>query len=127
MTLDRPREDCLRLAFRRLGAIEGGEHGGDIVAIDDFCRPAFRVEFLAVNFHVVLVHRRFALAQRIDVSQNREVIEFVMCGERRRLPHLALSHFAVAHQHVNTRWTSYPCARRSRAPNRQIIPGPANL
>ena len=105
MTFNRPREDCLRSALRRLGAIEGGEHGGDIVAIDDFCRPAFRVEFLAVNFHVVPVHCRFALAQRIDVSQNREVIEFVMCGERCRLPHLALGHFAVAHQHVDTRWT----------------------
>ena len=63
MTFDRPREDCLRSAVRRLGVIEGGEHGGDIVAINDFCRPAFRVEFLAVNFHVVPVHGRFALAQ----------------------------------------------------------------
>ena len=63
MTFDRPREDCLRSAIRRLGVIEGGEHGGDIVAIDDFRRPAFRVEFLAVDLHVVLVHCRFALAQ----------------------------------------------------------------
>ena len=105
MTFDRPREDCLRLALRRLGAIEGGEHSGDTVAINGFCRSARRVEFPAVNLHVVPVHCRFALAQRIGVSQHRDVIEFVMCGERCRLPHLALSHFAVAHQHVDTRWT----------------------
>ena len=89
------------------------------MAIDDFCRPAFRVELLAVNFHVVLVHCRFALAQRIDVSQNREVIEFVMRGERCRLPHLALSHFAVAHQHVDTRWTViHACADRETRTDR---------
>src|ERR1700677_883948 len=122
MIFDRPRKDCLRLAIRRLGVIEGAEHGGDIVAIDDFCRPAFRVEFLALNFCVVPVHCRFALAQRIDLSQNREVVKFVMCGERCRLPHLALSHFAVTQQHVDTRWTLIHTRAELPAPNRQIIP-----
>jgi hypothetical protein len=47
---NRKREDCLRLATDRVGVIEGSEHGDDIVAIDDFCRPTFRIEFLAANF-----------------------------------------------------------------------------
>jgi hypothetical protein len=94
------REDCLRLATDRFGS----EHGGDIVAIDDFCRSAFRIEFLAANFHVVPVTLSVRSAQCIGVSENHEVIELVICGERRRLPHLALSHFAVAHRHVDTRW-----------------------
>ena len=41
ITLNRSREDYLRLADDRLRVIESGKHAGDIVSIDDFCRPAF--------------------------------------------------------------------------------------
>ena len=103
-------------ALRGLGAVERGEHGGYIVPVDHFRGPTLGLEFPAVDLHVVLIHGRLALAQRVDVGEHGEVIELVVAGKLRRFPHLAFGHFAVAHQHVDARGFLVHALRRWRAP-----------
>ena len=101
VAFNRPRENCLRPAFGGLGAVEGRKDGRHVVPVNHFRGETFRREFLAVNFHVMLVHRRIALPEGIHVSDDRQIVEFVMAGKLRGFPDLALRHFAIAQQDVN--------------------------
>src|SRR5579872_184156 len=73
------------------------------MAINYLRVPALGLEFPAVNFGVVLVHRALALPERVDIAKRRKIIDFVMSGEFRGFPVAALGEFAVAEQHVNAR------------------------
>ena len=100
VSLDCARENSLRSAFRRLGAIERGEHGGDVVSVDHFRCKTFRFELAAIHFHIVLVHGGLALPQRIHVRKHGEIVEFVVTRKLSRFPDLPFGHFAIAHQDV---------------------------
>ena len=103
MALDRSRHDGLRPPLHGLGAIQRREHRGHVMSVDHLRIETLRLEFQPVAFHVVLVHRRLALAEPVDVSDHRQIIEVVMRGERGRFPDLPFRQFAVAGQHVDPR------------------------
>ena len=105
VALDRTSDNGLRTALGGFRTVECSEYGGNVVAVNYFGSKTFRLEFAAVNFHVVLVHRVVALAQRIDVCNHGEVIEFVMRGKSRRFPDFAFGQFAVAGEHIHARGT----------------------
>ena len=103
MAFDRSRHDGLRPPLHGLGAIERREHRGHVMSVNHLRIETFRLEFQPVAFHVVLVHRRLALAQPVDVSDHGQIIEVVVRGERGRFPDLPFRQFAVAGKHVNAR------------------------
>ena len=122
VSLDGARDDRLRLALGRFGAIERGENGGDVVAVDHFGGESLGLEFAAIDFHVVLIHGGLALAERVDVRDHGEIVELVVAGKFRRFPDLAFGHFAVAQQDVDARRTLIePRAdRESRADRKSL-------
>ena len=89
VAFDGAGDDGLRLAFGGLGAIEGGEDGGDVMTVNDLGIEAFGFEFQAIAFHIVLVHGGFALAEAVDISDDGEIIEIVVRGEGGGFPDLA--------------------------------------
>src|ERR1700722_2838019 len=89
VAFDSSGDDGLRLALSGFRAVERGEDGGDVVSVDNFCRKTLGLKFAAVNFHVVLVHGGVALAERVDVAYDGEIIELVMPSERSRFPNLS--------------------------------------
>src|ERR1700693_2812398 len=105
VALDSSGDDGLRLALYSFCAVESAQDRGHVVAVDYFCRNPFGLKFATVNFHVVLIHGGFALAQRVDVADDGEIIEFVMRSESSRLPNLSFGEFTVTGEHVHTRGT----------------------
>ena len=123
VALDGTRENRLRAAFRRFRAIERRENCGNIVAIDHLGRKTFGVELLAIRLHVVLVHRGFALAERVDVRDYGQVVELVVASKFGCFPDLSFGHFSIAEQDVNARVALIHAAHRLRDPHQRKVPG----
>ena len=103
VAFDRLRHNGLRPPFHGLGPIQRGEHRGHVMSVDHLRIEAFRLEFQPVTFHVVLIHRRLALAEPVDVGDHGQIIEVVMGSECGRFPDLPFRQFTVAGKHVDLR------------------------
>ncbi len=102
VAFDGAGDDGLRPALGGLGAIQSREHRGYVVSVDYFCSKTLRLEFLFINFHIVLIHGGLALAQGVDVGKHRQVVQLVVAGEFGGFPDLSFGHFAVAEQNIGT-------------------------
>src|SRR5262249_40052264 len=72
----------------------------DVMAIHDDGMPAKSTPAARELIHVVLPHRRAALAECIDVDHAAEVVQFVDRGEIGRLPDRSFSRFAITEKNV---------------------------
>ena len=70
------------------------------MAIDDDGVPSEGAPAPRELVHVVLPHRRPALAEPVDVGDAAQVVELVDCGDVGRFPHRSFGRLAVAKQHV---------------------------
>ena len=69
------RDDRVGTAARGARAIERGDDGGDVVAVDDFRGPALRLELAEVDAGIVAIHRALALPERVDVGDRDQIVE----------------------------------------------------
>ncbi len=99
--LERPRDDRERLALHRARAGKGVADLAHVVAVHHRGLPSEGVEPLLVDVDVVLVHRRAALAEAVDVDDRAQVVEPVEGRELRGFPHRALGRLAVAEERVD--------------------------
>jgi hypothetical protein len=70
------------------------------VAVDDDGVPAEGVPAALELRHVVIPHRRPALAEAVDVGDAAEAVEAIHRADIGRLPDRPFGRFAVAEQHV---------------------------
>ena len=100
LAFDGPRENHRRAALGAPGFLERIENRIQIVAVNDEGVPAEGAPAACKLVHVVLPHRRTALAERVDVGDAAQVVETVHGRHIGGFPDRTLSRFAVAHQHV---------------------------
>ena len=98
----RARQDHRRLTFGRLRFRERVEDLRDVVTVDHDGVPAERLPAALELPHVVLPHRRAALAERVDVGDAAQILELVQRRDIRRFPHGALGRLAVAQEHIGS-------------------------
>ena len=94
-------KDRLRTIGNGAGAIERGNDGGGIVAIDDFHVPALGFKFEAINIHIVAVHRWAGLTEGVDVAHHREILEALERSECSGFPVASLGEFTITREDVD--------------------------
>ncbi len=117
LPLNRPGENHCRLAFGPARLVERIEDRGEIVTVDHDRVPAERAPAARELLHVVLPHRRAALAEPVDVRDAAQVIQPIHRGDVRGFPDGAFRGLAVAEHHVRPVVRPDP-ARVQRAPDR---------
>ena len=100
VALERARQDHRGTPGDRPRLGVGVEQRVHVVPVDNDGVPPEGAPFGRVLLHVVLPHRRAALAQAIDVGDPHEVVDGVKRGRLRRFPDGAFSGFAIPEQHV---------------------------
>ena len=125
VALERSRQDHRRTPGDRARLGVGIEQRVDVVAVDDDGVPAERAPLRRVRLHVVLPHRRAALAEPIDVGDAHQVVERVERRRFGRFPDGSFGRFAVAEQHVGAVARSRSAARSSAIPTPAQRPCPS--
>ena len=100
LALDGAGEDHRRLSLDLARLVERVENRRQVVAVDDDRVPAERAPAALELLHVMLPHRRPALAEPVDVGEAAEAVEPVHRRDVGRFPHRPFRRLAVAEQHV---------------------------
>ena len=86
-------------ALHPFGFFKGRYDLAEVVSIDGDGMPAKPGELPCVGLHVPTMHGLLALSQAIDIDDGHQVVQPVVTGHGRGLPHRPFGAFAVSHQH----------------------------
>ena len=97
LPLDGLGNQQVRLAVARLlQAVQRNRQRRDVMAVDALDLPAERGELIAQIAGLADVDRRAVDLQAVRVQDGHQVVDALVDGERRSLPHLALLRLAIA-------------------------------
>ena len=120
-------EDDARLGFlQRARRVEGGHHGGQVVAVDALHVPAEGGPLVGQRLEAQHLARGAVGLLVVDVDQADQVGEAVVGGAHRGLPGRAFVELAVGHRVVDEGRVALVPQRRAPCPPRSAGPGRAS-
>ena len=127
LALDRLHQNHGRLsrALIRMECLKCLFECHEVMSVNRDDSTAERLEFLINRCRVHDICRSTVDLKTVYVHRNAEIVELIMCGKHRRLPHLPLGKLAIAEESIDIDVLPeilcpfcHPCRRRNPLPER---------